>query len=130
MSEDRGQEITDKPVEPAKPEKAAAPAAPAVNGAEVDELTIPLRKNIQAHGEELTELKFREPTAGDIDRIGNPIVIGVQFDGPPKITFDTKVMTQMMSHLAAIPPSSVRQMHPKDWNNAAWMLMGFFTPDM
>lgn len=100
-----------------------------VNGAAVDGITIPLRKSIMAHGEEINELKLREPTAGDIDRIGNPVLIGI-YEETPKVHFDNKVMTNMISHLANVPPSSVKLMHTKDWNNAAWALMGFFTPDM
>jgi len=93
------------------------------------DITIPLRRPIVAHGEEIKELKLREPTAGDIDRIGNPVLIGIYEDNP-KVHFDNKVMTNMISHLASVPPSSVKAMHTKDWNNAAWALMGFFTPDM
>ncbi len=89
-----------------------------------------LRKPIQASGEELTQLKFREPTAADIEACGNPIIMDVIGHETPKIVFDTKVMTSMMARLAAVPPSSIRQLHSKDWNSAAWVLANFFVPDL
>ena len=97
-----------------------------VNGADI---TVTLRKMIIANGEEVKELKFREPTAGDIDRAGNPVLLDM-FSDPPKITFDAKAMTTMMAALAAVPPSTIKQMHPKDWNTAAWQLAGYFMPEL
>jgi len=97
-----------------------------LNGADI---TVTLRKAIIANGEEVKELKFREPTAGDIDRAGNPVLLDM-FSDPPKITFDAKAMTTMMSALAAVPPSTIKQMHPKDWNTAAWQLAGYFMPEL
>ena len=100
--------------------------APKANGADI---TVALRKAIIANGEEVKELKFREPTAGDIDRSGNPVELDM-FSDPPKIKFDAKAMTAMMAALAAVPPSTIKQMHPKDWNTAAWQLAGFFMPEL
>lgn len=100
-----------------------------VNGKVVDILTVGLRKPVIANGEETSELKFREPTAADIERHGNPVLLDMAAD-PPKISFDAKSMTQMMASLATVPPSTIRQMHPKDWNSAAWQLAGFFLPDL
>jgi hypothetical protein len=97
-----------------------------LNGADI---TVALRKAVIANGEEVKELKFREPTAGDIDRAGNPVLLDM-FSDPPKITFDAKAMTTMMAALAAVPPSTIKQMHPKDWNTAAWQLAGFFMPEL
>jgi len=88
-----------------------------------------LRKQVVANGEPTLELKFREPTAGDIERIGNPVTVGM-YENNPKIHFDASVMTQMMSRLAGVPPSTIRAMHPKDWNNGAWLLANFFMPDL
>lgn len=102
--------------------------APKTNGA-TSPLTLALRKSIIANGDEVNELTFREPTAGDIERAGNPVNIDMMSSDTPKVTFDAKAMTQMMSFLAAVPPSTIRQMHPKDWNTAAWSLAGFFMPE-
>jgi hypothetical protein len=93
-------------------------------------LKVTLRKTIQANGEDVNELTFREPTAGDIERSGNPVILDVFGGDTPKILFDEKKMSAMISNLAMIPPSSVKQLHPKDWNSIAWSLVGFFTPDM
>jgi hypothetical protein len=98
------------------------------NGA-VSPLVIKLRKPVIANGDEVMELTFREPTAADIDRIGNPVNID-PFSDPPKYTFQSQMMTMMMATLATVPPSTIRQMHPKDWNNGAWMLINFFIPDI
>jgi len=102
------------------------------NGA-VSPLVIKLRIPIQANGKEVTELSFREPTAGDIEAVGNPIIVDQlsnMLSGElPRTTFDSKSMTLMMARLAMVPPSTIRQMHPKDWNTAAWSLANFFTPD-
>jgi hypothetical protein len=100
------------------------------NGAAATEImTVTLRKPIMAHGDEISELKFREPTAGDIEKCGNPVNLDFQGDSP-KMTFDSKAMSAMMSLLAAVPPSTIRQMHPRDWNSAAWNLASFFMPDL
>src|SRR4051812_44514670 len=98
---------------------------PKANGAAIEPIVVKLRKSIIANGDEINEITFREPTAGDIERVGNPIIVDV-FAEKPMITFDSKLMTQMMSVLAAVPPSSIRLMHTKDWNNAAWRLANFF----
>jgi len=98
-----------------------------VNGAE---LLVSLRKSIMAHGDEIKELKFREPTAGDIERCGNPVNIDFISGDTPKMTFDAKAMSAMMSLLANVPPSTIKQMHPRDWNSAAWSLANFFMPDL
>jgi hypothetical protein len=94
-------------------------------------VTMVLRKPVQANGEEVSELNFREPTGGDIERCGgNPVNIDLFSGDTPKITFDAKMMTSMMSILAAVPPSTIRQLHTKDWNSISWQLVHFFTPDL
>jgi len=97
-----------------------------VNG--VASITQVLTKSVIANGEEVTELIFREPTAGDIERIGsNPVNLDTSQD-PPRMVFDARSMTQMMSVLAAVPPSTIRAMSPNDWNTIAWRLSHFFLP--
>lgn len=99
------------------------------NGVAVFDGKLKLRKKVVANGEEVMEIVFREPTAADIERIGNPVLVGM-YENVPKIHFDSAIMTQMMSRLAAVPPSTIRGMHPKDWNNGAWLLANFFMPDL
>lgn len=93
-------------------------------------VVITLRKPIIANGDEVKELKFREPTAADIERCGNPVLLDMLSSETPKMSFDTKSMTAMMAQLAAVPPSTIRQMHPRDWTTTAWSLAGFFMPDL
>jgi hypothetical protein len=111
------------------------PATDTVNGANGTEAVpqewnglLSLRKPINAFGDPVMEIKFREPTAGDIERIGNPITIAL-YENNPKMHFEAQTMTMMMAHLAGVPPSTIRQMHPRDWNNGAWKLANFFMPD-
>jgi|SRR6516164_6339227 hypothetical protein len=100
-----------------------------VNGA-TSPLVVALRKGVIANGDEVTSLSFREPTGADIEICGNPVNIDLLSSDTPKITFDSKAMTQMLARLAMVPPSTIRAMHPKDWNTAAWSVAGFFMPEL
>jgi len=107
-----------------------AKPAPKANGGGPWEGKLPLRKEVHnGSGDKVSEIKFREPTAGDIERIGNPVLIEL-YSAKPKMHFDAQVMTAMLAHLANVPPSTIRMMDPKDWNNAAWMVANFFMPDL
>jgi tail assembly chaperone E/41/14-like protein len=99
-----------------------------VNGADIDRrLVLKLRKPVQANGEEVMEIKFREPTGGDIERIGNPVII--DWNEGARVDYKAREMTQMMALLANVPPSTIRMMHPTDWNTGALKLSNFFMPD-
>lgn len=128
-----------KPDIPERPQPQAAPAdEPADLSYDQDQAPPPpeepeielfhvLAKPIQAHGDEVTVLRWREPTGGDIERAGNPVYL--DFSGEkPSITFNERKMAAMISVLAQIPPSSVRMLSAKDWNAVAWKLFRFFTP--
>lgn len=112
---------------------ATPPAAPPPAAAEVAEPTVikPVRlhKPISAHGDLLKELTLREPTGMDIINCGNPVKLDFS-KTPPEVTFDERKMAAMICTLASIPTSSVGKMHPKDWNTVAWVVAGFFIPDM
>jgi hypothetical protein len=110
------------PAEPAAAPVKANGAAPPWNG------VLTLRKRVVANGEDVDKLEFREPTGGDIERIGCPIILSV-FEAQPKPIYDGSTMTAMMAHLAGVPPSTIRQLHPVDWQNGAMMLFRFFVPD-
>lgn len=86
-----------------------------------------LTKPINAHAEQVLELKFREPTGGDIISVGNPVVFDMSSD-PPKMAFDAALMAEMMSLLAGVPPSSIAQMSPNDFVSAEFLLLRFFVP--
>jgi tail assembly chaperone E/41/14-like protein len=112
--------VTDKTgIEPPKP----------TSRKDGDPVVVPLSKKVIANGDEVDSLTFREPTAADIERIGNPVNIDFIGRDTPKITFDSKIMTQMMGVLAAVPPSTIRMMKTRDWNTAAWSLCPFFIPE-
>lgn len=89
---------------------------------------LPLRKKVNAHGDLVSELTFREPTGGDFERVGNPVILSI-FEANPKPIYDAPVMTAMMSHLAGVPTSTIRALDPRDWQNGALMLFNFFVPD-
>jgi Phage tail assembly chaperone proteins, E, or 41 or 14 len=124
-------------VEKPQAKQAAPQAAPVteeeeparVNGVAAWDGKLVLRKQVIANGEPVMEIVFREPTAADIERVGNPVLVGM-YENTPKIHFDSAIMTQMMARLATVPPSTIRSMHPKDWNNGAWLLANFFMPDL
>jgi hypothetical protein len=82
----------------------------------------PIRNN---RGEEIKELSLREPRAGDINRYGNP----VRFNKEGDIVHDERKMTYMIAALSGILPPFIEEMHPRDWNTAAYKLTRFFLPD-
>src|SRR5262252_5634940 len=108
----------------------AKPQVSKPNGAGAWVGKLPLRKEVpNGSGEKVREITFREPTAGDIERIGNPVLVEL-FESRPKLHFEARIMTVMLAQLAGVPPSTIRMMDPKDWNNAAWMIANFFMPDL
>ena len=93
-------------------------------------IKVPLRKKIyDKDAAYVSEVEFREPSAGDIERCGQPVILDLSYD-PPRATFDEKKMTAMISALSSVPIGFVRTMHPKDWNTCAWAIAGFFIPDL
>ena len=99
-----------------------------IDGADAGEdlLSQVLTKPIQAHGEEVTVLRWREPTGGDIERAGNPISLEGFGQERPRLSFDEKKMAAMISQLASIPPSSVKMLAARDWNAIAFKVFRFF----
>jgi hypothetical protein len=103
------------------PEKPAE-AKPA-NGAPATEFVLKLVKPIIAHGDEVSELTFREPTAADIEACGSPIIFHLYAEeGQPKTRIEHKNMFAMMSRLAGVPPSTIKQMSALQWEYAANVL--------
>lgn len=89
------------------------------------ENTIILKKPVTAHGEELKELTFREPTGKDIRKNGWPYTMSaggnVILSGP--------VVAAYIQDLAGVNPAAVDSMHPTDVNTAGWKIAGFFLAD-
>jgi hypothetical protein len=92
-----------------------------------DPLAHPLTKPIEAHGEMISILHWREPTGGDIEKAGNPISIELEPNsGRYRVSFDEKKMTAMMVHLAGVPPHTIRALRAGDWTAIATKIFRFF----
>jgi len=89
--------------------------------------TVKLTRKIMVGGDPVTVLTFREPTGGDIEKYGNPIILNFATGA---WSYDEPKMTQMMAGLAAVPPSSIRSMKSSDWSTCAVQLAEFFIPDL
>jgi hypothetical protein len=72
-----------------------------------------------------SELTFREPRGGDINRYGNPVRINQEGD----IIIDERKMHFIMSALCGILPPLLEAIDPRDWNSCAYRLRTFFLPD-
>ncbi len=90
-------------------------------------ITQKLGNTIKAHGEDVSELKYRVPTGADLCDLGNPVICDMT-RSPPLITHDPRVLPGMIARLAGITPGSVRQMLPADIAAAGWLLTDFFVP--
>jgi Phage tail assembly chaperone proteins, E, or 41 or 14 len=93
------------------------------------EIVVNLTTPIQAHGETVKQMKFRRPTGGDIMAMGAGYPISINWQSG-EITVNPPVMGEMMSLLAAVPPSSIKSMDAEDWATCAYALMRFFPPDV
>ncbi len=109
----------------AAPASAAAPDAPAQ--AEQWPIKVPLRHRSIRNDkfEEISELSFREPTGGDINRYGNP----VRIDTAGEVIIDERKMTLMMGALSGVLSPLLERMDPRDWNTCAYRLRVFFIPE-
>jgi hypothetical protein len=58
----------------------------------------------------VNELKFREPTGGDINRYGNP----VRVDLNGEIIIDDQKMIRMIAALSGVLPPMIEQIEPRD----------------
>jgi hypothetical protein len=113
----------------ASPDAIAALDGEKKSGAPNNAFVMKLRKPVMAHGDEVSELTFREPTAADIEICGSPVTYNaVAEEGQKRTQLDHKAMFAMMSRLATVPPSTIRQMNSIDWEYAANVLAyRFFT---
>ena len=114
-------------------ERGAQPAPPALPPAPVDRVDEwPVRVKLlhkqvrNNRNEPVDELVFREPTAGDINRYGNPCRIGI--DG--EVLFDEQKMFRVIAALSGILLPNLEQMDPRDWNSCAYRLRSFFLPEV
>jgi hypothetical protein len=76
-------------------------------------------------GKTISEVTFREPRGGDINRYGNPCRINQDGD----VLIEERKMHYMMSALCGILPQFLNELDPRDWNSCAYRLRNFFLPD-
>lgn len=90
-------------------------------------ITVPLRKPIKAHAEEVWELTLRDVGVKDIMELGTPLLIIPSADGKSSgIEIREQIIGRYISRLAKIPLSSVEAIDPKDWPKFKAVVMGFF----
>jgi Phage tail assembly chaperone proteins, E, or 41 or 14 len=82
----------------------------------------PIRNN---KNEEISEVTFREPSGGDINRYGSPIRMSP--DG--MFDIEDKKMAMLMAALSGINLPFLERMDPRDWNSCAYRLKLYFQPD-
>jgi hypothetical protein len=111
-------------------EQPVAPeAAPAAAPARVE--TWPIKVKLLHHpirnhkNEEVHEISFREPTAADIIRNGNPCRIDADWE----IIIDDRKMAAMVATLGGILTPEVERLDPRDFASCAFRLRGFFLPE-
>lgn len=75
--------------------------------------------------EELHEISFREPTAADIIRNGNPCRIASDWE----IIIDDRKMAAMLATLGGILTPEIERLDPRDFASCAFRLRGFFLPE-
>lgn len=88
---------------------------------------VTLSKPVPAHGNDVSELVFREPLGSDMARCGNPVKLDFTSD-PPEISHDEAKMSRMLSALASVPPSTIGALSGADWLECAWTITPFFIP--
>lgn len=108
------------------PEPAPAPPPEPEPPAEVWPIKVQLRKPLRLEGgRELSELSFREPTGGDINRYGNP----VRIDTAGEVIIDERKMSMMIGALSGVLTPYLDRLDPRDWNTCAYRLRNFFIPE-
>jgi hypothetical protein len=80
---------------------------------------ITLKKPIQAHGEEISELTINEPTIGALEGVE----LTISFEGTVKI--DLAAIPKLIAASADIPPSAAKQIGFSDLPAMVEVVMGF-----
>jgi hypothetical protein len=87
---------------------------------------IQLRKAIQAHGNEVTEITFREPNGGDVAACGFPFRFTVNDDGTQTVTPEANAITGLIARLGNVPLSAAKALTFDDWMACMGEVFGFF----
>jgi phage FluMu protein gp41 len=85
-----------------------------------EDIVIDLKKSITQGEEEITQITLREPTAGDYEKCGYPLIIG---DGTS--TPDAKVIVKLIAACGKIPPPIVKQLGSADFNACMGAILSF-----
>lgn len=86
-------------------------------------VTLKLRAPIEAHGQTLHVLELRDPNTDDAIEVDKmPYTLNEKGRVQPL----PGVAAQYLSRMAAVPPSSIAQLHLADFNDAAWIVANFF----
>lgn len=90
-------------------------------------VTIPLKKPITAHAEEVREITLRVPTAEDVMAEGFPTLMRPGEDGKSvAVEVRANVVGRYICRLGGIPMSSVKQLGLSDLQACTNEVMGFF----
>lgn len=84
--------------------------------------TVTLKNPIQAHGEAVSRLTFREPNGDDIMTCGYPLQMG----GDSTFTPLAGVIGKYISRLGGIPASSVKTLSAPDFQACLTAILPFF----
>lgn len=91
-------------------------------------VTVPLNKPITAHGEQVSELTFRELTVDDVMQLGSPQLLMPSADGNAVcIEIRAGVIGKYIMRLAQIPLGSVKALSIADFQRCQNVIMDFFT---
>ena len=86
-----------------------------------------LSKPFPYMGEELLEISLREPTSGDLMRIGHPVKYDLRFS-PPDLSFDDEKSFKMIAALAGMSVAPLEKLSPGDAISLQWAMAKFFIP--
>lgn len=87
---------------------------------------IRLTTPIEAHGQTISEIELREPTAKDVIEIGYPYLVHSDGVGDGSVELRANIAAKYIQRLGAIPRSSVERMSPSDLQMAQVQIMDFF----
>lgn len=89
-------------------------------------ITVQLSKPIKAHGDEVSELTFREPAVKDRNELGIPFLFVQSNDGGTGTEVRQFVISRYISRLASIPMTSVEALSMSDFDLCMATILGFF----
>ena len=91
--------------------------------------TLTLQDPITLYKEPISEIGLREPRAGDILRVGNPVEYDPRFE-PPRIGFNEAKAFAMLEVLSGIPVNILAQITTNDFASCCWGMARFFIPGL